>query len=156
MFGKYQNTLKWWALFCAQLLFLGAAWYFGILQFIWLSDITTLTLWILGLHYIYSIWFGFKINQLDRNKLFNYERDNKRSEFFIETQSDLGLLGTIFGFIIILQLGFSGLEVGNTSSMQAALTVMSQGLGTALLTTAVALTSKILLIIQHNILQKTL
>jgi hypothetical protein len=107
-------------------------------------------------HYLFSIWFGFKIYILNKTNKLLEKKDKERSKFMIELQSDLGLLGTIFGFIIILQLGFNSLDVANIASLQQALTIMSSGLGTALLTTAVGLTSRILLIIQYNILQKNI
>jgi len=60
----------------------------------------------------------------------------------------LGMLGTIIGFMIMLQGTFSSIEFNDVHSIRLALSSMSQGLFTALNTTLLGLVSSIILKVQ--------
>ena len=63
----------------------------------------------------------------------------------------LGMLGTIIGFMIMLQGTFSSIEFNDTDSIRLALSSMSQGLFTALNTTLIGLVSSIVLKVQLTV-----
>jgi len=63
--------------------------------------------------------------------------------FLAETCLALGMIGTVAGFLIMMVSAFSGIDIGNTESMQAALSSMALGMGTALYTTLVGLVSSL-------------
>ena len=63
----------------------------------------------------------------------------------------LGMLGTIIGFMIMLQGTFSSIEFNDTNSIRLALSSMSQGLFTALNTTLIGLVSSIVLKVQLTV-----
>jgi nitrate reductase gamma subunit len=156
LINQYKASLKWWGFLCLQLL---GVWYLyasNALLFIYNNDPLYMSLGMIGLHFLFSCWFGYKTYDRDkRNKGTEIsEVTQDRSVTLMQTQLDLGLLGTILGFIIILLVGFSGIKASDPISLQTALTVMSQGLGTALLTTGVGLISKMLLNIQYMLLAR--
>lgn len=59
--------------------------------------------------------------------------------FLSETCMAIGMIGTVAGFLLMLGTAFSGIDVGDTASLQSALTSMAVGMSTALYTTLVGL-----------------
>ena len=57
----------------------------------------------------------------------------------------LGMIGTVIGFIYMLYSVFTNLNINDTLAVQQSLSMMAQGMGTALLTTLVGLTSSVLI-----------
>ena len=77
---------------------------------------------------------------------------NVNVEWFVsDVVLTLGMLGTIIGFMIMLQGTFSSIEFNDTNSIRLALSSMSQGLFTALNTTLIGLVSSIVLKVQLTV-----
>jgi hypothetical protein len=154
--NQYKASLKWWGFLCLQIL---AMWYLyatGALLFIYNNDPLYMAVSMISLHFLFSFWFGYKTYDRDKRSK-GYDMSDvtqDRAVSLMQFQLDAGLLGTIFGFIIILLAGFKGIKVSEPASLQTALVVMSQGLGTALLTTGAGLVSKMLLNIQYLMLAR--
>jgi biopolymer transport protein ExbB/TolQ len=68
--------------------------------------------------------------------------------FLAETCLALGMIGTVAGFLIMLLSAFGSMDIGNTESMQEALSSMALGMGTALYTTLVGLVSSLFIKVQ--------
>jgi len=65
----------------------------------------------------------------------------------------LGMVGTLLGFLVVLYSTFQGLDVENTESMKTAIETLATGMGTALLTSLVGLSSSIIMKYQLVILE---
>jgi biopolymer transport protein ExbB/TolQ len=60
----------------------------------------------------------------------------------------LGMIGTVIGFIYMLNISFGNLGTANTTALKQALETMGTGMGTALYTTATGLVCSLLLRLQ--------
>lgn len=74
--------------------------------------------------------------------------------FWSDVLIRLGLIGTIVGFIFMLQSFVSGPDP-SSENIQALLITMSSGMGTALYTTFAGLVASTLLSLQHQLLSRT-
>jgi len=130
------SLIRWWVIVCLQLLTLGIAGYFGAYQELWEKDLTKLSFVILSIWTITTMWIGFwqlKFVRVHVSYLI------KIGWFLSETCMAIGMIGTVAGFLLMLGTAFSGIDVGDTASLQSALTSMAVGMSTALYTTLVGL-----------------
>lgn len=155
---KYKAFLRWWLLF--TLILVGTI----VLQsvdgfsYVFSKDATKLTVVTTAIFYIVSIWCGIKTWKLDRMNSNSQSitesthDDLVRMEevgwFSSELCLNLGLLGTIGGFLMMLQ-DFNKLDVSNPGSVQSLLTQLGSSMGVALWTTCVGLIASQLLKIQY-------
>ena len=63
------------------------------------------------------------------------------------------MVGTLFGFLLVLYSTFDGIDVSDTESMKKAIETLANGMGTALLTSLVGLVSSIVIKLQLVILE---
>lgn len=140
------KCIKWWLFFCIIVLFTFISWYFNIFALLYVSDITMLSWFIILLTYVYSITIGYKIHTRGKDQLqiINYDVEWYVSEMVIS----MGMVGTVVGFIYMLSLSFTTLDINEISSLQSALGDMALGMGTALWTTLIGLICSILLKVQ--------
>lgn len=140
------KSIKWWLFFCIIVLFTFISWYFNIFALLYVSDITMLSWFIILLTYVYSITIGYKIHTQSKDQLqiINYDVEWYVSEMVIS----MGMVGTVVGFIYMLSLSFTTLDINEISSLQSALGDMALGMGTALWTTLIGLICSILLKVQ--------
>lgn len=137
--------LQWWFIFCSSLMFTFLTWYFGILDILYINDFTYISWCIILIYYIFSLRIGHKIYQLYHGEIdtfFNFEW------YISEMCVNLGMIGTVIGFIFMLSTAFIALDFENTETLQLALSSMAMGMGTALWTTLVGLICSVLLKIQ--------
>ena len=130
------SLIRWWVIVCLQLLSFGIAGYFGAYQELWEKDLTKLSFVILSIWTITTMWIGFwqlKFVRVHVSYLI------KIGWFLSETCMAIGMIGTVAGFLLMLGTAFSGIDVGDTASLQSALTSMAVGMSTALYTTLVGL-----------------
>lgn len=130
------SLIRWWVIVCLQLLSLGIAGYFGAYQELWAKDLTKLSFVIISIWTITTMWIGFwqlKFVRVHVSYLI------KIGWFLSETCMAIGMIGTVAGFLLMLGTAFSGIDVGDTASLQSALTSMAVGMSTALYTTLVGL-----------------
>jgi hypothetical protein len=135
--------LKWWLIIVLSVIGSCVSIYFDFDKFLYENDLTKLSLVILLFFTISSIIVGYKIYKQFVEKVDTYTYE---TEWFVsEILVSLGMIGTVIGFIYMLYTVFGNLDVGDTSIIKASLSTMANGMGTALLTTLVGLTSSVLL-----------
>lgn len=84
------------------------------------------------------------------------ENDAEHGWFAINLCEQLGLLGTVFGFVAMLIDGFSGVQAGNPQAIQELLERLSAGMATAFLTTLVGYICSIALRFQYHMLDRVI
>jgi len=135
--------LKWWLIIVLSVIGSCVSIYFDFDKFLYENDLTKLSLVILLFFTISSIIVGYKIYKQFVEKVDTYTYE---TEWFVsEILVSLGMIGTVIGFIYMLYTVFGNLDIGDTSIIKASLSTMANGMGTALLTTLIGLTSSVLL-----------
>jgi len=135
--------LKWWLIIVLSVIGSCVSIYFDFDKFLYENDLTKLSLVILLFFTISSIIVGYKRYKQFVEKVDTYTYE---TEWFVsEILVSLGMIGTVIGFIYMLYTVFGNLDVGDTSIIKASLSTMANGMGTALLTTLIGLTSSVLL-----------
>lgn len=134
------SLLRWWVIVCFQVLILSLGVFFGVWTHIWEVDVTRISfaiiaIWLITTAFIARYHF---VKSKDARKTFM-----PVGWFLSETCLALGMIGTVAGFLIMMVSAFSDIDIGNTESMQAALSSMALGMGTALYTTLVGLVSSL-------------
>ena len=141
-----QTVLKWWLIFCLTLLMVGVSGYFNFHTTLYNSDTTKLSFLILAIFFPTSVWIGWKtylVGVLD-----DYEQKTKVGWFIAESCLALGMIGTVTGFLLMLGISFSNLDVTNQAALQDALISMAIGMSTALYTTLIGLVCSLIIKIQ--------
>jgi len=113
----------------------------GWLVPLYTNDLTYITFLITVLAVLTTLSLGYKFKVPD-------DIDVNVEWFISDVVLTLGMLGTIIGFMIMLQGTFSSIEFNDAHSIRLALSSMSQGLFTALNTTLLGLVSSIVLKVQ--------
>ena len=136
-----KDFLYWWLIVCV----VGASSYIthtmGWLVPLYTNDITYITFLITVVTILTTVSLGYKFKMSNANSV--------DVEWFVsDVVLTLGMLGTIIGFMIMLQGTFSSIEFNDVHSIRLALSSMSQGLFTALNTTLLGLVSSIILKVQ--------
>ena len=134
------SQLRWWILVCFQILILSLGLFFGIWTHIWEVDVTRISFVIIAIWFVTTLFIA--------KYHFNPDKKLRRKFkpvgwFLAEACLALGMIGTVAGFLIMMISAFGEIDIGNTESMQAALSSMALGMGTALYTTLVGLVSSL-------------
>jgi hypothetical protein len=139
------SLLRWWVIVCFQILILSLGLFFGVWTHIWEVDVTRISFVIIAIWSVTTLFVArYHLNSLQS------ERDKFMPVgwFLAETCLALGMIGTVAGFLIMLLSAFGSMDIGNTESMQEALSSMALGMGTALYTTLVGLVSSLFIKVQ--------
>jgi len=134
------SQLRWWVIVCFQVLILSLGVYFGVWTHILEVDVTRISFIIIAIWLVSTLFiarYHFVTSKVAR------ERFMPVGWFLAETCLALGMIGTVAGFLIMMISAFSNIDIGNTESMQEALSSMALGMGTALYTTLVGLISSL-------------
>lgn len=118
----------------------------GGYDFIIANDFTYLSFVNLTILVITSLWIGVRV-------LRNQRRGTDLQWFLADSVLSLGMVGTLFGFLLVLYSTFDGIDVSDTESMKQAIESLANGMGTALLTSLVGLVSSIVIKLQLVILE---
>lgn len=151
---EHSVTLRWWLMF--SLIILGTVSLFigGIVDQVNQADITKISFGICAIFFIFTIRTGIYTYRFPREKgiteeaVFQYRQKNEFGWFVSQIFLDLGMIGTLIGFIYTLKVSFAGMDAANIDTMKNALMSMSTGMGTALYTTAAGLICSLLLKLQ--------
>jgi hypothetical protein len=154
-FTKWSLFLQWWIIFSL----LGVSSYVlytnGVFDKIKDVDYTYLSFIVLGMFILLSLKTGRlyylackKGDDITYGELVELSQKNEVGWFYSEKAFQLGMVGTVLGFIFMLAITFSGLNTGNGTMLQSALSQMSSGMSVALYTTATGLICGIILQIQ--------
>lgn len=131
-----QAMLIWWFFFCLQIFGALVGFHFDVLDMIIAADPTYISIFILCIHAVTVLIIGY----------YTYTRDLSNIEplwFVSETQLGLGMVGTLVGFIIMFSGAFA---VGITpENIKNVITAIALGVGTAIWTTLVGLSSGLII-----------
>jgi len=154
---KYESFLKWWLIFTLTTIGFIFSLTTGYAKLIWEKDASYLCAAITIIFIWFSIYVGATIYKtskyLDMDEL-AYEKFLAKEElvwFVSDVCLNLGMLGTIIGFVMMLS-GFETLEINNSKSIEALLSQLGKSMATALYTTMVGLVCAQILKIQNLIL----
>ena len=132
--------LRWWLIFCLTILAGGIAIYFDIHKELYKADQTKISFLILTIFVLTSIWIGVVTKLQDRTVELGW--------FIAEACLALGMIGTVTGFLLMLNGAFSEIDLSNPTTIQSSLTKMALGMSTALYTTLTGLICSLALKIQ--------
>jgi len=110
------------------------------------ADSTLLTFVILGVTLVTSAIMGLRSKKM-------VGQDNNMSWFLSDAVLSLGMVGTLFGFLLVLDSAFTEIDTSSTESMTEAIGVLASGMSTALVTSLVGLLSSLWLKLQLVILE---
>ena len=138
---QHTPALRWWLMFTAMCVggyFVHSA---GIVDKFLEIDTTHISLIIFGIFVLFTFITGYDTYKISRNGYSKALCDRaKAGWFFSDAMMTLGMLGTVVGFIMMLD--------GDITVAQTALSTMSKGMGIALYTTAAGVALGLLLKIQ--------
>ncbi len=132
--------LRWWLIFCLSILAGGIAFYFDILKELYTADQTKISFLILTIFVLTSIWIGVVTKMQDRTVEIGW--------FIAEACLALGMIGTVTGFLLMLNGAFIEIDLSNPTTIQNSLIKMALGMSTALYTTLTGLICSLTLKIQ--------
>lgn len=136
--------LRWWLIFWLSVGGAVAAWRLGFYPYLWRSDASFLSWACLGLYLLMTAFVG-QITAQSRRGNQDFQRHLPLCWFAANTLLGLGMIGTLIGFMLLLQ---SIQGVGANPDMQKLLSAMMAGFSTAGLTTIVGLVCSLLLKLQ--------
>jgi len=154
---KYFAFLKWWLFFTLTIVGTIFSYYSGMLGLIWEKDASYLSFVTILVFYVTSLICGTNIYRLCRvtnpskDTLQSFEKHEDIGWFISEVCLNLGMLGTIIGFCMMLA-GFDVLDISKQQTVQGLLTELGKSMATALYTTLVGLICGQLLKIQYFLL----
>lgn len=137
----------WWVIWCFQVLACATAAKFGLYQEIIGVDPTHITQFIGLIHIAASVIIGWCI----------YKKHEPFSEalwYTAETQLSLGMIGTLIGFIIMLNSAFAHIANGDIEGIKNSIAMIGVGMGVAIRATLLGLVSGVLIKAQLLILDK--
>ncbi len=142
------KTWKWFIMFQLGLwsVILGH-YYFGLLTFILEKDVTYLSVVILLLTLVTSIFIGVRTMKSGGTA-------PDMMWFISDAVLSIGMVGTLCGFLLVLGSTFADIDPSSIESMSQALSLLATGMSTALLTTLVGLISSLFLKSQLVILEE--
>jgi hypothetical protein len=133
------NKWIWWFIVNAGLLGMALGQYFFNLGGLLLeADKTYLTFFIIGISLVTSFTMYFKQNDVHW--------------FASDAVLSIGMVGTLFGFLMVLGQSFSAIDTSSTESMTAAISLLATGMSTALVTSLVGLIASLWLKLQLVVL----
>lgn len=128
-----KDFLLWWLIFVIQLLALGTAYYYELHIYAFENDQTYITFALLALWFLTSLKIGYRIYK-------NSTTSDETYWFIAETCMSIGMMGTVLGFILMLDGSELGsLDPSNIQAMKGVIGQLANGMATALLTTLVGL-----------------
>lgn len=138
---------KWYFVANAGILALLGGWYwFDLLNVLHEADSTYLTFFILTVTLCSTVAMGLQSKSMEKaeNNIFWFTSDAVLS---------VGMVGTLFGFLLVLGSAFTEIDTASTESMTEAIGVLASGMSTALVTSLVGLISSLWLKLQLVILE---
>ena len=132
--------LRWWLIFCLTILAGGIAIYFDIHKELYKADQTKISFLILTIFILTSIWIGVVTKLQDRTVELGW--------FIAEACLALGMIGTVTGFLLMVNGAFTQIDLSNPTTIQNSLVNMALGMSTALYTTLTGLICSLALKIQ--------
>ena len=138
--------MKWWIQTALITFAAVMANQYGWWEFLYNADMTKISFIIIGTFVISSLavgYIGLKNTTWD-----TIESISNYVWFASEAMITIGMIGTVAGFLIMLNTAFSGLDVNDIRNVQEAISDMAIGMSTALVTTLVGLICSTLIKVQ--------
>ena len=154
MIEKYSILFRWWLFFAVASLGTVALYLSGVIQKVNQADVTKISFFIYAVFAIFTIRAGIDTYHLCREAkvtephISKYYKKSDIGWFVSDTLLTLGMIGTVAGFIYMLDTSFSRMDPQDVISMQGVLAKMGVGMSTALYTTAAGLVCSLLLKLQ--------
>lgn len=154
---RYLSFLKWWLFFSLVVIGTIFSSYMGVLGEIWKKDASYISFGTLGIFYIVSLICGTLVfracraKDMTKEQLQVFEQHEEVGWFMSEMCLNLGMLGTIIGFCMMLN-GFDALDIAKQQTVQTLLAELGKSMATALYTTLVGLICGQLLKVQYFVL----
>jgi hypothetical protein len=151
---KYSILLRWWLFFAVASLGTVALYLSGVIQKVNQADVTKISFLIYAVFAVFTMRAGVdtyhlcKENKVTERHISKYYKKSDIGWFVSDTLLTLGMIGTVAGFIYMLDTSFSKMDPQNVVSMQGVLAKMGVGMSTALYTTAAGLVCSLLLKLQ--------
>lgn len=130
------QNLRWWLILVLSIAAFAVCWLLGLVEKLWQVDSTKISFVILGVYAVVSAFVGWLTWSAD---WVLEARFRPACDFVPELMVELGLIGTVIGFLMMLGLAFNGIDLNNVQATQAALARMASGISVALTTTLVGL-----------------
>jgi hypothetical protein len=141
-----KSIFYWWLFICLNVLSFGVIGYYDGFRWLWATDITKLSYLILISYIFVTVYIGKLTFHRPAEHLLTRKVD--LLWFYAQACSDVGMLGTIVGFVYVLITAFSGLDFQNVEQAKEIIKAIGFGMGTALVTTLVGLTANLFIKIQ--------
>lgn len=132
---------KWWTIVNLVGWSVGLSqYYFDILGFVLANDKTYISVLIAFILVLASARIGYDLTVTKGGKT-----KNDVYWFLSDAVLSLGMVGTLFGFLLVLGKSFAEIDPSDISSMTEAISTLAVGMSTALLTSLIGLISSLLL-----------
>lgn len=132
----------WWFVFNVGILGLAIGQIqYDLFNTLYAADSTLISFLILGIAITASVLIGFVADKADG-------LENNMFWFLSDAVLSLGMVGTLFGFLLVLGSAFMEIDTSSTESMTAAIAILASGMSTALVTSLVGLVSSLWLKLQ--------
>ncbi len=137
----------WWFTFNVGILVLAFGQFqYDLIQLLYVADTTMLTFLILAIALVTSVAIGLKRSNMQG-------QENSIYWFTSDAVLSIGMVGTLFGFLLVLGSAFTEIDTSSTESMTAAIGLLASGMSTALTTSLVGLISSLWLKLQLVVLE---
>lgn len=131
------TVLRWWLIYCLSIVSLIVSYYLGFVDELLNKDITYLSLVIIGIYLISSLYTGYTSYKKDKGR--STKRGLQIGYYICDLLPILGLIGTVIGFIFMFGDTFIAIDISNTQTVKDALITIAVGISTALYTTLVGM-----------------
>jgi len=119
------------------------AWQLGYVQHLFSVDATYLTFVIFGLWNISTLWLVVLSYKVKNGTRYDEARFGP-IWFMSDAYVSIGMIGTLIGFIMVLSTAFGDIDPSEVEQLKGVLATLATGMGTALTTTLVGLTSSLI------------
>lgn len=131
-----QAFLRWWLMVCLMIFGGFGLFQFGKLQYIFEADQSGISVLIFAIFGMLTSWIGWLTYKSNKGtKATTQQIDD--AYFYADAMTALGLIGTIVGLIMVFGPAFANIDVSDPATIEAAIKIMTEGMGTALITTLV-------------------
>ena len=137
------NILRWWLIVSVTLIGIVSTNYFDGFSFIYERDSTKLSFLILFIFAISTSFIGFKLILQQRGG--NHSKNYESQWFLADLCTQIGLAGTLLGFIMVLLGTFDNLTLADPASVQNAISAMALVLLPAMLTSLTGIVCSMLI-----------
>jgi len=148
---------KWWFIFCSCLVGSMFVQGFGLWTALWHADATKISFAVIALFLGVTCYIGYQIKQVKKSA-FNIPKVNLELPGLwnaTEQMNALGMIGTLGGFLIMLNLAFGGdINVSDSDAARKLIASAALGLSTSACATLVGLVCATLTKLQLVILEK--